>query len=163
VVTKQKDQMPSSGCLVRNNLAEDLALDDGVSADHNVVLPANAAGFFADAGRHDLRLAAGSPAIDQGSADQAPAVDADGVPRPHGDAVDVGAFEYAPGAPRPEGGAGPGGAGPGGAGPGGAGPGGAGPGSGPGTARRRPAPAGAGRVAAKPPSRSPLRRARSGG
>jgi len=42
----------------------------------------------------DYRLRSGSPAINQGTATSAPAVDIDGTPRPAG-AVDIGAFEVA--------------------------------------------------------------------
>lgn len=112
LVTAHKDGTPSRDSLVRNNLATDLSVSgDGVVADGNLILPADLAGWFVDAGRLDVRLAAGSPAIDRGIAAQAPAGDADGVARPQGAGVDVGAYEYAPGATRPPGGAaGPGGA-----------------------------------------------------
>jgi hypothetical protein len=105
MVTAHKDGRASTGSVVRNNLTTDLALDDGAAvADHNLELPADPSAFFADLARGDLRLAAGAPAIDAGAAGLAPALDADGVARPWGEAVDLGAYEYAPGVARPEGG-----------------------------------------------------------
>jgi hypothetical protein len=111
MVTDHKDGTPSTSSLVRNNLAATFNVEgEGVVSDHNLELPGDVSAYFVDPAHHDLRLLATSPAVDQGAADGAPAADADGVARPAGAAVDVGAFEYAPGAPRPEGGnAGPGG------------------------------------------------------
>lgn len=53
---------------------------------------------FVDAPHGNLRLASGSPAIDAGTAEQAPARDKDGVARPQGRGFDMGAYEAA--APR---------------------------------------------------------------
>jgi len=110
MVTAHKDGTPSSDSLVQNNLAAALSVEgSNVVSRSNLLLPARAAGWFVDLAHHDLRLAAGTPAEDAGATDQAPAVDADGVARPFGRGVDVGAFEYAPGVARPpDGAAGPG-------------------------------------------------------
>lgn len=48
---------------------------------------------FVDGAGHDYRLAADSPALDRGSPSLAPSHDLDGVSRPQGGAVDLGAFE----------------------------------------------------------------------
>jgi hypothetical protein len=48
---------------------------------------------FVDAEGFDLRLAAGSAAIDAGDPDDAPTTDILGRPRPLGDAPDAGAHE----------------------------------------------------------------------
>lgn len=45
----------------------------------------------------DYRLQAGSPAIDAGSAEDAPTFDLDGVARPQGGGFDMGAYEYGSG------------------------------------------------------------------
>ncbi len=47
--------------------------------------------------RGDYHLKTGSPCIDTGSASGAPATDIDGVTRPVGSRVDMGAYEWAPG------------------------------------------------------------------
>jgi hypothetical protein len=48
-----------------------------------------------------FRAIAGSPAIDNGSSNQAPSVDIAGVSRPQGGGIDMGAYEYVPPAPTP--------------------------------------------------------------
>ena len=100
LVTDHKNGDPSRSCIVRNNLTTTLNVTANVSnsivVDHNLVVPKNPVGYFVDLALHNARLAAGSPAIDQGSASQAPTIDADEKSRPQGAAVDVGAYEYRP-------------------------------------------------------------------
>jgi len=93
----------SSGFVARNNIGYrnaygDWSVETGtvVVADHNLwgVDP-----LFANAGAFDLRLRAGSPAIDAGSASAAPGFDFAGTARPQGAGFDIGAFEYLPGGP----------------------------------------------------------------
>jgi len=93
-VGKHKRGMASSGCTVRNNLVSALHVDgEQMTVDHNLTID-DPASVFADPGRFDLQLKPGSPAIDAGSSDLAPRVDIKNAPRPHGSAVDVGAYEY---------------------------------------------------------------------
>ncbi len=93
-VSKHKRGMISSGCTIRNNLVSALHVDgEQMTVDHNLVVDEPAA-VFVDAAGYDLRLCADSPAIDAGAGELAPSVDIDGVRRPQGDAVDVGAYEY---------------------------------------------------------------------
>ena len=54
----------------------------------------NLTSYFVNPAGFDLRLRAGSPAIDAGSAVLAPPLDRDGVSRPQGGAFDLGAYEY---------------------------------------------------------------------
>jgi len=100
LVTAHKNGAPSQNCVVRNNLTTTLNVGadpgHGIVVDHNLVIPPNPVGYFIDPAHHNLRLAPGSPAIDQGSSKQAPATDADGLPRPKGSSWDVGAYEYGP-------------------------------------------------------------------
>jgi MYXO-CTERM domain-containing protein len=58
---------------------------------------AGEAELFADPGAGNLALRAGSPAIDRGVVDGAPADDAAGTGRPQGTAVDIGAYEHCDG------------------------------------------------------------------
>jgi acyl-homoserine lactone acylase PvdQ len=45
-------------------------------------------------GSGDYHLQGGSPAVDRGTGTNAPSMDADGVSRPQGSGMDIGAFEY---------------------------------------------------------------------
>lgn len=93
-IDAHKDGTPPEGCLVRNNLATDYVIaDTGVTEDHNFTIE-DPFGLFVDPEHHDLHLLSDAEVIDQGSADQAPERDADGVPRPQGAGVDLGAFEW---------------------------------------------------------------------
>jgi hypothetical protein len=97
MVTAHKDGTPSSNVVVRNNLATDYDLTGtAIAADHNTTLTgATLASFFVSpTGRFDVHLLPTAPAIDTGSADQAPMLDADGIPRPQGTGLDLGAYEW---------------------------------------------------------------------
>jgi hypothetical protein len=97
MVTDHKLGEPSRNCLVRNNLTTDLSVSGVDNAvDHNQLLPLNATHYFLDLQNLDVHLAAGSPALDQGSAVQAPLLDAEGQPRPQGGGFDLGAYERQP-------------------------------------------------------------------
>jgi hypothetical protein len=61
--------------------------------DHNLIVEDPAA-VFVDPANRDLRLRAGSPAIDAGAGECAPEKDIAGTPRPQGSAIDLGAHEY---------------------------------------------------------------------
>lgn len=99
-VADHKDGRRSSGIVMRNNLTTDLRLDaDGSVEDHNLVFDDPSA-LFVDAGAFDLRLLPTAAAVDVGSAEQAPAIDHDGVTRPQGAGHDLGAFEYFVAPPR---------------------------------------------------------------
>lgn len=88
-----KNGEASTGCSIRNNIAADLNVTEGVAVDHNLIL-ADAALVFRDAPGHDLALTPGSPAVDSGTREQAPERDLIGTPRPQGRAVDIGAYEF---------------------------------------------------------------------
>lgn len=97
MVTSHKNGTPSNRCVVRNNLTTALNVaGSALESDHNLLLPASPASYFVDLPHFNVRLAAGSPAIDQGSSMLAPSLDADASSRPKGAACDVGAFEYEP-------------------------------------------------------------------
>ena len=99
-VTAHKTGSASTGNLVRNNLVSDLQIDAGTSmVDHNIE-STNYSALFANWAGRDLRLKAGSPAIDAGIDTLAPVIDRNGTARPldgNGDGLerwDVGAYEY---------------------------------------------------------------------
>lgn len=94
LVTDHKDGTPSEECVVKNNIANTFAVDGEQS--HNLTLN-NIAAYglhFADPLAFDFHLQAGSSAIDQGDATVAPAIDHDGILRPQGAGVDIGAYEF---------------------------------------------------------------------
>ncbi len=115
MVTAHKDKRPSENVLVRNNLATDYDVSGtNVVDDHNTTLTALGA-YFVDPAKFDLHLKPDAPAVNAGSGDQAPALDADGIARPQGSAVDLGAYEWhEPGVEPTDGGVGNAGAGTGG-------------------------------------------------
>ncbi|MDI1483388.1 right-handed parallel beta-helix repeat-containing protein [Polyangium sp. y55x31] len=95
-VTAHKDGTASQDVVVRNNLATDLQLEGtNVTDDHNTKLElADLATFFVAPASFDLHLLPGSPAVDTGSPEMAPALDIEGIPRPQGAGVDLGAYEW---------------------------------------------------------------------
>lgn len=95
LVTDHKDGRHSSNVVVRNNLATDFSIEgDAIVDDHNLEFGTVAAAALFVAPPFNLHLRAGSAAIDAGSATLAPPADADGVPRPQGAGIDLGAYEY---------------------------------------------------------------------
>ncbi|MCP3141782.1 right-handed parallel beta-helix repeat-containing protein [Pyxidicoccus xibeiensis] len=94
-VAEHKNGTPPEACVVRNNLAPNYAnADVGVTVDHNLLVTDPAA-VYVNPITYDLRLKPGSPAIDVGSASLAPVIDIEGVARPQGAGVDLGAYERA--------------------------------------------------------------------
>ncbi|MBN1606902.1 MAG: hypothetical protein JW940_09735 [Polyangiaceae bacterium] len=94
MVTAHKDGTPSENVLVRNNLATDFDLTGtALVADHNTTLD-DLTSFFVDPAAFDLHLLADAPAVDSGSSEQVPERDADGIARPQGNGVDLGAYEW---------------------------------------------------------------------
>jgi parallel beta-helix repeat protein len=95
-IGNHKSGTPSSGCIVRNNLTTALSVGKGVTADHNLIVKDPNA-FFVEIATYDLRLKGGCEAIDAGNPELAPSQDVAETPRPQGERVDVGAYEYLPG------------------------------------------------------------------
>src|SRR5690606_5518894 len=92
-LTEHKDGTPPENCIVRNNLATAFTSSStGVTEDHNIVLDDLSKYFVSPP--CDVHLLDNAPAIDQGVSDLAPQADIEGIPRPQGSAVDVGAYEW---------------------------------------------------------------------
>jgi len=97
VVSPHKNGTPSTGNIVRNNIAREVLdhSNGGVTASNNISIDIpNYGTYFVDYLANDYRLKAGSPAIDAGTSTDAPAEDNLGILRPQGGAVDVGAYEF---------------------------------------------------------------------
>ena len=99
-VDKHKNGTPPVDCVVRNNLATAFTSAVSVLQDSNLKIT-NPASLFLDAARFDLHLLPGSPAIDAGSSVNAPKLDRDRIPRPQGNGIDIGAYEWRPNDVRP--------------------------------------------------------------
>jgi parallel beta-helix repeat protein len=97
MVNDHKNGTPSSGVIVRNNIATDYSLTGGFTEDHNIEITMNnAPTYFINpaGGIGDYHLIATSPAVDAGSGDGAPNIDKDGVARPQGNGFDIGCYEF---------------------------------------------------------------------
>jgi MYXO-CTERM domain-containing protein len=95
-IDPHKDGTQSEDVLIRNNLVTRIATDTdqpNVTIDNNMEISDYPAHFTA-ADAFDLHLLETSSAIDAGVADRAPDIDIEGVPRPQGEAVDLGAYEW---------------------------------------------------------------------
>ncbi len=98
MVDPHKDGRPSENVVVRNNLATDYSLQGtNIVSDHNIEFAGASAAALFVAPPFDLRLRAGSAALDAGSTVQAPALDAERISRPQGAGIDLGAYERCPG------------------------------------------------------------------
>jgi len=99
-IANHKNGMQSTGNIVRNNIANQIVLDNvevGVQ-DHNLTLLGNNSSDyeveFIDWQNFDFHLTENASAIDSGSENLAPVLDADRNSRPAGTAFDIGAYEY---------------------------------------------------------------------
>jgi parallel beta-helix repeat protein len=94
-IGNHKKGMPPVDCVVRNNLATAFTSAASVLQDSNLRIM-DPESLFVDAARFDLHLLPGSLAIDAGSSISAPKLDRDGIPRPQGNGIDIGAYEWHP-------------------------------------------------------------------
>jgi parallel beta-helix repeat protein len=97
MVNDHKNGTPSSGVIVRNNIATDYSLTGGFTEDHNIEITMNNASIYfvnPSGGTGDYHSIVTSPAVDAGSGDGAPNIDKDGVSRPQGNGFDIGCYEF---------------------------------------------------------------------
>jgi len=93
MVGDHKDGTSSDNVVVRNNLSTDYDLSGtNIVDDANMTVTDPAALFVAPP--YDVHLLPMCAAVDAGSAEGAPALDADRIPRPQGNGIDVGAYEW---------------------------------------------------------------------
>lgn len=93
-VSAHKNDTPSEDIVIRNNLTQSLTLEaDASTEDHNLLFD-DADALFVDPAGFDLHLLDGAEAIDMGSMELAPMFDRDGIPRPQGMGIDLGAYEW---------------------------------------------------------------------
>lgn len=97
LVTDHKNGTPSSGVIVRNNISTDFSFAGGVTEDHNIeITMSQASNYFVNpsGGVGNYHLNETSPAIDAGSGVNAPTIDKEGITRPQGNGIDIGAYEF---------------------------------------------------------------------
>jgi len=92
-IGEHKNGTLPTGCIVRNNLTTAINISaQGVISDHNIIVK-NYADFFVDYNSGNLHLKNSCAAVDEGMADLAPTIDRDGISRPKGSGIDIGAYE----------------------------------------------------------------------
>lgn len=93
MIDNHKDGRPSEGCVVANNVANTFhtiaEMYNNVEMNTYDAYDAN----FVDYTNFDFHLKEGSELIDSGSLENAPETDLEGVFRPQGSGVDIGAYE----------------------------------------------------------------------
>lgn len=93
-IRDHKDGRPSARVAIRNNLSTRFNFGTGSIEDHNLTY-SNPNDHFVAPQSGDFHLTASSPAIDQGTPQDAPPADLEGRPRPQGAGIDLGAYEWA--------------------------------------------------------------------
>jgi hypothetical protein len=95
----EESDMTGLNNLYLNNLVfgneQDWELNNDLTPFGTVAAPPGFVHYDPD-GKGNYRLTAESPAIDRGRSIEAPMVDYDGIPRPQGQGIDIGPFEFLP-------------------------------------------------------------------
>ena len=102
-VDKHKNGTASVGCVVRNNLATAFRNAAGVLQENNLRIQDPAA-LFVDAAHFDLHLLPGARPSTPAAPSMPPELDRDRIPRPQGQGIDIGAYEWHADDVRPVGG-----------------------------------------------------------
>jgi len=101
-IDDHKNGTAPTGCVVRNNLTTALNNSEQVIEENNITFSMDdTAAFFVDFNNSDLHLREDAAAVDTGTTTGAPELDRDLIPRPQGDGVDVGAYEWHDGSVAP--------------------------------------------------------------
>jgi parallel beta-helix repeat protein len=101
-IDDHKNGTAPTGCVVRNNLTTALNNSGQVIEENNITFSMDeTAAFFVNVDDLDLHLLAEAAAVDSGTTTGAPELDRDLVPRPQGDGIDVGAYEWHDGSVEP--------------------------------------------------------------
>ena len=94
-VTDKKSGEPSSGCIIKNNVANSFAIDDGVLGDNMTLSTvADYQSHFVKPSQFNFNLLITSSLIDAADATVAPLFDINGTSRANGQGPDIGAYEY---------------------------------------------------------------------
>ncbi|MEZ4993172.1 MAG: T9SS type A sorting domain-containing protein [Saprospiraceae bacterium] len=94
MVAAHKDGRPSSGCIVKNNVTNDIRVD-GMTGNNRVLSTyVEYSAQFVDHTSFNFHLLPGSDLIDAGDVLSAPDTDLEGIKRPKGALPDIGCYEY---------------------------------------------------------------------
>lgn len=91
-IGNHKNGMAPIDCVVRNNLATAFRNASGVLEENNLKIQYQR--LFVNRDHFDLHLLPNALAIDAGSSVDAPQLDRDRIPRPQGNGIDIGAYEW---------------------------------------------------------------------
>ncbi len=96
-ITEHKNGTSPVGCLVRNNLTTAISCSNtGVTIDNNIIVK-DYDTYFVDYSGGNFHLKDNCDAINAGVSEFAPEMDRDGIKRPVGSGIDIGAYEFRPG------------------------------------------------------------------
>ncbi len=95
MITDHKDGTLSTGCVIRNNIANSITAAEGVEEDHNFRISFEQyENIFVSPSSFDFHLKPGASVIDTGINLLAPPIDKDGNGRANSRTIDPGAYEF---------------------------------------------------------------------
>ncbi len=101
MINDHKNGTPPKNCVVANNLTTSVSGVDTPENFGNIIIE-DPSVLFVDVSNFDFHLLPQSVAVDAGLPEYAPEKDLDQIPRPQGNSVDVGAYEWHEAAVEPE-------------------------------------------------------------